>query len=94
MNDEHLAQPPAQSDYQPPPDSCACGALGCFLGAILGPALVYLGFCILAWLIPDGDPGGWLIILGVFVLSVPAGAVVGALLGANAAALLRFFRRR
>jgi hypothetical protein len=94
MKDKASAETQERSTYKPPSASLVRGALGCFLGAILSFVLLFLALTILARLFPDGDPGGWLSILGTFVLLIPAGAIGGALLAVQAPAILRLLKRR
>lgn len=94
MNDE--PEPELQSISTPEPSSSAstCGALGCFLGAIAGPCLFFLGLYIMAWLFPDEEAGGWLLMLAALVLSVPGGAIAGAVLAVKAPAIIKWIKRR
>ncbi len=94
MNDELKPKSQNISNPEPPSGAFARGASGCFLGAIAGPCLFFLGLYIMAWLFPNEEAGGWLLMFAAFILSIPGGAVAGAVLAIKAPAIIRFIKRR
>lgn len=67
---------PEESDEKHPLTSWLGGCFtGCLLGAVGGPLAFLLLVFVLAWLTPDGDAEGSPFF---FILSIPFGAIVGA----------------
>ena len=74
MPSDPNSEPKATSD---PINYWAWTCLGTMLGAIGGPILG-LGFLwLMAWVDPNGDPGGPFVMMLGFLLCIPVGAVIG-----------------
>jgi hypothetical protein len=77
--EEHMRQV-EEEQQRPHPDLFFQRSIGCFIGGILGPMLLFALFCIDAYFHPDEEAGGILFYLFIFVMAVPVGGIFTAIL--------------